>query len=917
MPTSCREVLVPRSFLFTPGNKIITTGSPLSARWRHRRIWVSDERAHVEVRGLEQPDGDRVAAAIRARLERLDNISWVCAPGPLGRVVVTAENGVLDTEAVLCALAEVEQAYGVHRQPFPIGYPEHPGDLQPLQREIFALAADVAAVGFTVVGRLAQFTPVPVEVVSFGSIIDSVPRLRSLLARLVGWPVTEITLATTNAVSAGLAQGAFGLVVDIAHRWGQLGEHRARRQVWVQREAQLCATPVQPQQPRQPIPDRPVPLPPGPVERAGDWFMITSFGAAGAMLAATSNPRSASGLLLAGLPRAARLGREAFAAQTGRALAARGVLVLDPAVLRRLDRLTTVIVDSDVMRTTKSRLDEFAVLADVRGTTLARRAHALFDPDDPQRPQEQGSWRLCPTGSLDVALPQEAQAQIRDLSTGGRQVLGITRDGDLMGFVAVIPEIDPEVELLVEEARRAGHELLVAGHAPTAGVPTFDGAVAGGSHLADEVRRLQSEGKVVAVVSARNGTALRAADCGIGITREPQAVPWDADLLCTDQLQDASFCLQATVVAREVSRRSTLLAVGGSVLGGPLALIPSPQAGRRALILVNGAALTAVASGAWAGLNLSWQPRRPAVTTTPWHALPADAVLQALDSSLEGLTDEEAQRRLAARGDDEGTVPAGLGSAVAAELETPLTPVLAAGAGLSAAVGGLIDAAMVATVLGINALVGGVQRVQTNRILAGLVNSVRTPVRVLRGGQERQVSSEDLAPGDIVRLQSGDVIPADCRVLEPVALEVDESSLTGESLPVRKRAKATPAAAVADRRSMVYEGTTVAAGEATAVVVATGSATEAGRALAGAQGQSPNGVEQRLSSLTKQTIPLSLAGGGSRGDSWSPPPPTYSRDPRYWCWPGRGGRSRGTADPCHRGAACSRPPPLRAGRAGP
>jgi cation-transporting P-type ATPase I len=235
-----------------------------------------------------------------------------------GRVVVAPENGELDTEAIVCVLNEVEWAYGMQRQPFPAAYPEHPGDLQPLQRELAALSADLLAIGFTVVGRLGRFNPVPVEFISAGSIIDSVPRLRSLLARLVGWPTTEVTLATANAVSAGLAQGAFGLVVDITHRWGQLAEHRARRQVWAQREAQLCAATTQLSAHRQPpIIHRPIPLPLGPIERTGDRLMIASLGAAGAMLAATSDLRWASRLLLAGLPRAARLGREAFCRTIG------------------------------------------------------------------------------------------------------------------------------------------------------------------------------------------------------------------------------------------------------------------------------------------------------------------------------------------------------------------------------------------------------------------------------------------------------------------------------------------------------------------------------------------------------------------------------------------------------------------------
>lgn len=845
-------------------NESVTSRNLFAARRRHhRRVWAGNGRAHVEVRGLEQPGADHFAAAVRARLERLDGVSWVCVPGPLGRVVAASDTGTLDTDALVHALAEVEEAHGAGRQPFAGGDPEHPGDLQPLQRELAALTADFCALGFTVVGRIAQLTPVPVELISLGTMIDAFPRLRSLLARLLGWPVTEVTLATANAVSAALAHGGFGLIVDIAHRSGQLAERRARRVAWMEREAQLCAVPAQ-LVPLRVRGKRPVPLPPGPIERASDRLMVASWGAAGALALATSSPHRAGRLLLSGLPRAARLGREAFAAQLGRALAARGVLVLDPEVLRRLDRINTVIVDAGVMLTGRSTLDEFTVLADHGAQRLRRHAHALFDPDDPQGLRWSRRWRLGPLDQLGIAADAEYAAPIRHLSAGGRRVLGITRDELLVGLVAVAPEIDPEAEALVREVRRAGHRLLIAG--PGESVPRAiepDGVVPGGTRLAGEVRRLQHEGKVVAVVSSGNSAALEAADCGIGITQGSRPAPWDADVLCTDRLQEASFLVQATTAASEVSRRSAMLAVGGSMLGGLFALAPGHRAGHRALILVNGAALTSVATGAWAGLNLFWQPMQSPVPVTPWHALPGEAVLRALGSGVDGLSEEEAQRRLAAHGNAEanGSAPPGLGRAVLAELETPLTPVLAAGAGLSAAAGGLVDAAMVAAVLGVNALVGGVQRVQTDRTLADLLERVRIPVRVWRDGGEREISSEDLAPGDLVRLRDGDAVPADCRVLDPIALEVDESSLTGESFPVRKRAKATPAKAVADRRSMLYEGTTIVAGEATAVVVATGASTEAGQALAGAQGASSSGVEQRLSSLTKKTIPMSLAGG--------------------------------------------------------
>ncbi|MGW7551610.1 cation-translocating P-type ATPase, partial [Streptomyces rimosus] len=104
-----------------------------------------------------------------------------------------------------------------------------------------------------------------------------------------------------------------------------------------------------------------------------------------------------------------------------------------------------------------------------------------------------------------------------------------------------------------------------------------------------------------------------------------------------------------------------------------------------------------------------------------------------------------------------------------------------------------------------------------------------------------------------------DVVPADCRLLTAEGLEVDESSLTGESLPVAKDPAPVVAAQLADRRSMLYEGTTVAAGRATAVVVATGPATEVGRSLATARQAAPTaGVEKRLASLTKASLPIAL-----------------------------------------------------------
>jgi calcium-translocating P-type ATPase len=238
--------------------------------------------------------------------------------------------------------------------------------------------------------------------------------------------------------------------------------------------------------------------------------------------------------------------------------------------------------------------------------------------------------------------------------------------------------------------------------------------------------------------------------------------------------------------------------------------------------------------------------------------MPADRALERLGTRPEGLSAQEAAARSPeahAGGPRKLTLP----YAFVEELSNPLTPILAAGAALAAAVGSRTDAALVAAITGVSALVGGVQRVRTDHALAELFARSAIGARVRREGRERLVASGDLVPGDIVCLGPDFVVPADCRLLEAEGLEVDESSLTGESLAVSKDPAPVVAAHITGRRSMLYEGTTVSAGRAVAVVVATGSATEAGRSLATARQAAPEtGVEARLSSLTRASMPIAL-----------------------------------------------------------
>ena len=171
---------------------------------------------------------------------------------------------------------------------------------------------------------------------------------------------------------------------------------------------------------------------------------------------------------------------------------------------------------------------------------------------------------------------------------------------------------------------------------------------------------------------------------------------------------------------------------------------------------------------------------------------------------------------------------------------------------------------LITGVLGVNAIVGATQRMRTERAITRLGASVSSRlVRIRRDGTEHSVSPDELVDGDVVVLQAGDVVPADCRILNASNLEADESALTGESLPVTKGADAVALeTAVADRRSMAFAGTAVAAGRGEAIVIATGDRTEARRGIADGARAPASGVETRLENLTRATVPLVLAAGG-------------------------------------------------------
>ncbi len=747
-----------------------------------RRTWVGNGRAHIEVHAVHRSDGQLLARQVERDLEALKGVDWARVNAALGRVVAAFDEDATPLDTMVATVEAAEEAHDVDKERFPRDRPSYPGDSEPLLRNLAALGADTLGLGVSVFGQLLRATPIPGEVASVIALADSQPRVRRLLESHLGLPTTDLGLALASAVAQALSQGPLGLLVDMGHRVNLVGEIRSRQRAWAGREPQLVAQNgrrrVQPVE----TPGRPVPLPRGTVERHADRASLAAFGVFGLSLAATKDPRRAANTLMAAAPKAARLGREAFAAQLGRDLANLEVVVLDPSALRRLDRLDTVVVDRSAI---------------LHGGTL-----------------------------------------------------------------------DPLVDAFVARVRHAGYGLVVAGVERQERLRLgADRSVPGHGELADSVRALQREGRVVACVSATADRALRTADCGIGLTSPSSPPPWGAHLLCGRSLEAACRIVDAAAAARRSSRRSTVLAAGGSAIGGVGALMgPGRGAAQRGLLPVNAAALLAEAVGTWSAAEVSRRPRPVPVDRPNWHAMGIEEALAALGSSPAGLTTAAAAKRTASSaGSAAGQGPSNLASALVAELANPLTPLLALGAGLSAAVGSITDAALVGGVVAINAGISAAQRLRTEHSLEELTRATAVKATVGRGGEFVEMPADLLVVGDLVRVAEGEVVPADCRLLEAAWCEVDESSLTGESLPVAKDPEPVPGAALGERSCMLYAGTTVVAGGALAVVVATGTATEAGRSVAGVGDPPPSGVETRLNSLTTATLPVTLLSGAAVG----------------------------------------------------
>jgi cation-transporting ATPase I len=916
------------------GTDTAANGAAPPVRWR------SGRRMHLDLDPLlPLPRWHEHAAALEEPVRRVPGVAAAHVEGALGRLVVELDDGA-DDEQVIAAVqaatvAAVRELTAAGPESMPRTAPfADPGNPLAILVPLTTAAMDALAIGAAVTGWVGRLPVAPRAARGAAAVLSNQPRVVSLLESRLGRVGTDLALAASTAVANGMTQAVGTPLVDLAQRGLQISEAAAHRRRWRDREPQL-ASPRRPQAPMIPVLSSAgakshIPrhnwaaaaageashvVVDGAIDAAIDTAKGSMFGpvetyaeqaangslvaAAGALLAG-GGAEEASGALLAGVPKGAHLGRQAFAAALGRGLADAGQLVLDPGALRRLDRVQAVVIDGAALRG-----DDRAVLS-ARGDApgwdedrVYEVADALLhgeqapDPDPDELPATGARLRWV------RALPSATPVQ-------GLERADLVVDGETVGRVKVGWEVDPFAVPLLQTAHRTGTRVVLR---HVAGTQDLTGSVAvshpAGTPLLKLVRELRADRGPVLLITALHRdfastdtlAALAVADVAVALDDPRAATPWTADIITGTDLADAVRILSALPVAKHTSESAVRLAQGGSTLAGLLLVTGesgrnvNPLAVQRWLNPVNAAGAGALVSGAMAAGKVLRQPGPTPQPLTAWHALDPEIVYARLTSRARPLAvevDTPTWRRVAEELSYHPVLaplrnPAGrVGRLLAAareELADPLTPILAVGAAASAIVGSNVDAVLVAGVMTANALVGGAQRLRAEAAVADLfaeqtqlarrvtLPAVATTRRRLDAGRQSQrtvtVPAKALRPGDIIDLAAPEVVPADARLLTAEDLEVDESSLTGESLPVDKQVDPV-AVTDPERASMLFEGSTIIAGHARAIVVATGAGTMAHRALSAvADVDTAAGVQARLRELTAKVLPLTLAGGAA------------------------------------------------------
>ncbi|MBI2578079.1 MAG: calcium-transporting P-type ATPase, PMR1-type [Candidatus Aenigmarchaeota archaeon] len=242
--------------------------------------------------------------------------------------------------------------------------------------------------------------------------------------------------------------------------------------------------------------------------------------------------------------------------------------------------------------------------------------------------------------------------------------------------------------------------------------------------------------------------------------------------------------------------------------------------------------------------------------TKEWHKIAADEAFGALESSPKGLSDEEVAKRLVRYGHNEIREKKRTPSWIQflRQFNNVLVLILIAASAVSAYLGELLDASVIMAIVFLNAILGFIQERRAEKALEALKRMAAPKSEVIRDGKVSEINSRELVPGDLIILKVGDKVPADCRITEALNLKADEAVLTGESLPVPKNTSAMKdGKSVADRKNMLFSGTTIVYGSCKALVVETGMRTEFGKiaSLLQQEQEIKTPLQQKLEELGK------------------------------------------------------------------
>ena len=833
------------------GVKALSDGLPaptLNAPTLNRHSWRGQGRAWIEVRGLDGPDGAELGRVVVDAVLARPGIASASLNRPLSRVVVGFDGDQTSLRELCRVVEEAEKRCpatpNTKTRPKAL-----PGDGLLLATKAVGVGVTAAGMGAAVAGRMLRWPRLNYGFEAAVVAVDYQPRVRRLLEQRIGQSATDtlLNLAMTAAHVVEISPAA--LAVDLMMETLKAAECRAEAQAWSRDEPQLARhadhAEIHP-------PSRPVPPPEGPVERHAQrsaWVQAISVGVVGA---ATRSLSMASTAALVTTPKASRTTRESFAATLGQGLADRhAVLPLRPESLRRLDRVDALLVDPRVLCTDTLRVVRVRGAEDDDLSPAWNRAHMLLENTD--------------------------------LQAGWHPVPGLSTRGSSPAVEALIgPTHNPLAAALLAETRRARLDLISVDIDDLGELrPAFDQLRAAESGSVDDalvaaLTDLQQSGRTVAVVSSAAAQALSSADVGLGVmpNSDAEPPPWTADLILSD-LAGAWRVLHALPAARSASQRGIEISIGATALG---ALFMLPGVSGRGPGPVTTGAAAGVLSGYFLARRVVRAPTPLPAPAHEWHAMSVEQVRKILPPTDAEELAVPRHGLLAARAMETAHRGAELTGrprqaawqfikAVAAELSDPLTPVLALGSAASAILGSPVDAVLVGSVLSGNAVLAASQRLRAESRLGELLALQIPPARKVTTGPDgapvyTDVKAADLRPGDVIEVRTHEVVPADARLIEEDDLEVDESTLTGESLPVEKQVEATPGAELAERRCMLFGGTTIVAGTAVALVTAVGADTQERRAAELVSGEQPAiGLQHQLSQLTNRAFPVSVAGG--------------------------------------------------------